>query len=218
MNYLISIIFSIFFLASCGLKQDPDFAKTDYGDLKTALHADITGSEKVIDDKDYKKIDRILEGISEEIESENILKSDILRGWYRTRSESDKKYGTPDSWIFIKEASGGKWMSPNAFDEDEILNEKDLCKKTAGIYHNSCLESSDSDCEYVSENYCQCTRTSKWKEGQGCILMSERGTYVAINSLELKQGWYYGLLNEKKLNTPTDWVWSENAKRSIWKK
>ncbi|HWS48510.1 MAG TPA: hypothetical protein VN174_00485 [Candidatus Methanoperedens sp.] len=37
-----------------------------------------------------------------------------------------------------------------------------------------------------------------------------------FSSQDLNQGWYWGLENQKKINTPTDWVFAEAGKSSCW--
>lgn len=215
MKYL-ALILSIIVLTACSEEQSPSLAKVPEKEVRVAMQADIvgtTGSSEV--EMDYERVDAILADISAQMHQPNVLKSDILRGWYMG-AKSDKKYGTPDTWIFVEDGINSKWISPNMLEDEDLIDNKQLCKQTAGTYYASCLESSDSDCEYVEESYCQCLASSKWKDGQGCVLTTERGSYVSINNSELEKGWYYGLPNEKKLNTPTGWVWVENGRESAW--
>jgi len=163
----------------------------------------------------YDEVEDQLSELRIKLSKPNILKDDIVRGWYLAL-ETEKKYGTPDNWIFIENGYDSKWISPNALDEKELVDNNLLCKGTAGNFVSSCLDSYDSKCEYVSESYCECSYGTKWKVDQGCIYSTEKGTYVAINAEDLEKGWYYGLPNEKKLNTPSSWIWLENGKRSVW--
>jgi len=165
---------------------------------------------------DYGAVDRMLADITFEMNQPNILESDIRRGWY-LGGQKEKKYGTPDTWIFVENGGDSKWMSPNAMDEGGIIDDRELCRETAGTYYPSCLESSDPDCEYVEVSYCDCLPGSKWKGEQGCILITARGSFVSVNNAELGQGWYFGLPNEKKLNTPSDWIWLEQGRDSVWR-
>jgi len=218
MKYLSLIIFSIFLLASCGGKQPADFADSGDEDVKIVLQADVmgaTGNSNL--GTDYAKVDRILADISAQMHQPNVLKTDILRGWY-LGGKSDKKYGTPDTWVFVDDGENSKWMSPNVLEEEDLIDNRQLCKETAGSYVASCMQTSDFDCEYVGESYCQCLSGTKWKDSQGCILSTERGSYVSINNSELEKGWYFGLPNEKKLNTPADWLWVEKGRESVWQK
>lgn len=218
MKYFSLIIFSAFLLASCGGKQPADFADAGARDVKIVLQADVMGAIGNSNlGTDYAKVDRILADISEQMHQPNVLKTDILRGWY-LGGESDKKYGTPDTWVFMEDGENSKWMSTNVLEEEDLIDNRQLCKQTAGSYVASCMQTSDSDCEYVGESYCQCLSGTKWKEGQGCILSTERGSYVSINNSELEKGWYFGLPNEKKLNTPADWLWVEKGRESVWQK
>ena len=218
MKYLISIIFFAFVLVSCGATQSSDVAQLQQKDVRVQLKADVTevvGASGL--DKDYERVDAILADIADQMHQPNILKSDILRGWYLGGREG-KKYGTPDTWIFVEKGGESKWMSPNIIDEGADVYDRQLCKATAGRYVASCLDSSDSDCEYVENSNCQCSSESKWKDGQGCIAITERGSYVSINNSELERGWYFGLPNQKKLNTPADWIWIEKGRESVWQR
>jgi hypothetical protein len=218
MKYLSLIIFSIIVLASCSGDQPAEFENIAEPDVKKAVQADVmgaTGSSEL--EVDYEKVDDILADISAQMHQPNILKSDILRGWY-LGAKSDKKYGTPDTWLFVEDGENSKWISPNILEEEELIDNRQLCKETAGRYIASCLQTSDQDCEYVDESHCQCLSETKWKDDQGCILVTEQGIYVSINSSELQKGWYYALPNQKKLNTPSDWIWVENGRESVWQK
>ncbi|MBN2306390.1 hypothetical protein JXD20_00180 [Candidatus Peregrinibacteria bacterium] len=218
MKYLGLILFSVFILTSCGGDKVDEFENIADPDLKEAIQADmmaIAGSSDYT--QDYEKIDDILADITAEMHQPDILKSDIIRGWY-LGGQSDKKYGTPDTWIFVEDGENSKWMSPNMLEEEFLIDDRQLCMETAGTYITSCLQTSAPDCDYVGESYCKCVEGSKWKDEQGCILVTERGAYVAINSEELEKGWYFGLPNEKKLNTPVDWIWVELGRQSVWQK
>ncbi|MBU0706091.1 hypothetical protein KJ657_04510 [Patescibacteria group bacterium] len=218
MKYPSLIIFSILVLASCGGDQPADFADTAKTDVKTLVQADVMGATDSADlHADYAKVDEILADISAQMNQPNILKSDILRGWY-LGGKSDKKYGTPDTWIFVDDGENSKWMSPNILEEEDLIDSRQFCRKTAGTYIASCLNTSDPDCEYVDESSCECLAGSKWMEGQGCLLVTERGSYVSVNNSELEKGWYFGLPNEKKLNTPADWIWVEKGRQSVWQR
>lgn len=212
------VILTFVILNSCSGGQAGNVARTMIQDGGKVASADIMGATKAPElDADYKKADERLAQISRELSQPNILKDDILRGWY-LGGKDDRKFGTPDTWIFVDDGENSKWISPNSIEEEDLIDGRELCRNTAGTYFASCLQTSDSDCEYVEQSYCQCLAGSAWKEGQGCILTTERGSLVAINSAELEQGWYPGLPNEKKLNTPNDWVWVEKGRESKWQK
>lgn len=184
----------------------------------TTLSANMVTSSSGSDlSVDYEAVDRKLAELRRQMNQPNILESDILRGWYLA-SESEKKYGTPDTWIFIEDGENSKWISPNALEEEDTIDDRRLCKGTAGTYISSCLKTAEAECEFVEASHCVCLEETKWKEDQGCILVSPRGTFVAINEKELAQGWYLGLPNQKKLNTPSNWKWIEDGKNSAWKK
>lgn len=165
----------------------------------------------------YKQMAELQANLSQAMEQPNILKEDILRGWYLS-SEENKKYGTPEDWVFVEDQSESKWMSPFLLEEADTLTDRMLCKLTAGQYTPSCLESSEVTCHYEVENTCQCSEGTAWKAGEGCILLGKRGGFMAINSTELEQGFYLGLPNQKKLNTPPGWSWKEEGKNSAWRR
>lgn len=213
MKYLALVIFSLLILTSCGGSQP----SADATDASAAVQADVMAAADPEYYVDYDRVDDILADISEQMHQPNILKDDILRGWYQA-SEAEKKYGTPDTWIFVEDGSNSRWMSPNLIDEGDLIDERQLCRQTAGSYTASCLESSDEDCEFVNESHCQCISGTAWKDAQGCIMVTEKGGFVSINNTEMAQGWYYGLPNQKKLNTPNTWTWTENSKQSMWHK
>jgi hypothetical protein len=223
MKYRVPILVTIVVLiavvlTSCSGRQSGNTAqKNTEGNGKMAqadIMAGTVGSEL---NTDYEKSDKLLADISRQLSQPNILKDDILRGWY-LGGKNDRKFGTPDTWIFFEDGENSKWISPNSIEEEDLIDGRELCRKTAGTYFASCLQTSDPDCEYVEQSYCQCLAGSAWNEKQGCILTTERGSFLSINSAELEQGWYLGLPNEKKLNTPSDWVWVEKGKESVWTK
>jgi hypothetical protein len=166
---------------------------------------------------DYGQVERQLAELRRQLAQPNILKEDIVRGWYLA-DRSEKKYGTPSGWIFVEDGDGSRWMSPHFMEEESLIDNRRLCERTAGKYLASCLDTADTECEYVTESHCECSYGTKWHEEQGCILTSEAGAYVAINQDELEKGWYSGLPNQKKLNTPVDWEWVEKGRDSAWMK
>ena len=211
-------IFSVIVLASCSGDQPADAPNASGQASREVLQADVMGASMGSDlNVDYDKLDDLLADITAQMHQPNILKDDILRGWY-VGGKSDRKYGTPNTWIFIEDGANSKWISPNVLEEEDLIDERQLCKQTAGSYLASCLETSDSDCEYIDESYCQCLSGNRWKDEQGCILFTEKGSFVAINNAELAQGWYLGFPNQKKLNTPSDWVWIEKGRQSVWQR
>lgn len=219
MKYLILVLLAALVLVSCSGGKSSEFENIAEPDVEKAVQADVMGAADSADSDlvDYERVDEILADISAEMHQPNILKSDVLRGWY-LGGKSDKKYGTPDTWVFVEDGENSKWMSPNMLEEEALIDDRQLCKETAGTYYASCLESSDSDCEYVGESHCQCLTGTKWQDGQGCIMVTKRGSFVSINNEELEKGWYFGLPNEKKLNTPSNWIWVEQGRDSVWQK
>jgi len=156
----------------------------------------------------------LLSEIDKEIDRPNITEEDIRRGWY-IGGEGDRKYGTPDGWIWKAAGKNSKWMSPNILTEIDHSKSESLCKKTAGRYIISCIDTESEDCEYVSETKCECIEGSKWKDDQGCIMLKD-GDFIEIEKEDLIRGWYQGLINEKKLNTPSNWIWQEAGQKSRW--
>ncbi len=216
MKKLVTLFFTLLLLSACGAngKDDSNLHPAD------SYQASMVGqsNEPIYESEvDYKKMQAMLSELNKEMNQPNILKDDVLRGWYLGQKD-EKKYGTPKDWIWIDDGENSKWVSPNSVEEVEIVDDRELCKDTAGTYKISCLDTTDSDCEYVPESYCHCSYLSKWKDHQGCILVNEDGLYVAINSQELERGWYHGLPSQKKLNTPSNWIWIEAGRDSIWSK
>lgn len=164
-------------------------------------------------------MDRLIEKINESLEQPTITVEEIERGWYYG-NEEEKKVGTPSSWIWIGEGAKSRWVSPNMIEEVEDIEIDELCRKTAGTFVISCIEREAENCEYIPQSKCRCLSGTKWVDDQGCILVDEladeEDQFIEIEPDELKQGWYFGLPNEKKLNTPTNWIWVENGMASRW--
>ena len=218
MKYLILILFPVFILTSCSGDKVDEFENIAFPDGEETVQAEAAGALGFSDyAADYEQLDAIRADITAQLYQPNILKSDILRGWY-LGGKGDKKYGTPDTWIFVEDGENSKWMSPSMLEEEVLSDDRLLCTETAGDYRTSCLQTSSEACEYVGESYCECGEGTRWKDGQGCILTTGRGSYAAVNSEELAKGWYFGLPNQKKLNTPADWVWTELGRKSVWQK
>ncbi len=163
-----------------------------------------------------KQIQRQLSQINRELARPNIAREELLRGWYYGL-ESEKKYGTPDSWIWQEEGKTGKWLTSDLLKERDFLAERLLCQQTAGLYFLSCLESESDQCEHVPQSSCRCTEGSGWAQEEGCLLLDEQGEFVPASAQELAQGWYYGLNSQKKKGTPPSWVWKEQGVHSVWR-
>lgn len=163
----------------------------------------------------YDALETFMADLSQDLDQPNILKQDILRGWY-LGNENEKKYGTPNTWIFQENGAQSRWISPNALDEAKVILENELCRDTAGQFKASCLDTAEDQCEYVGASYCECPQDTQWHGQQGCLLINEDGSFVALNAQELEQGYYWGLPNEKKFNTPENWLWTENGPQSAW--
>jgi hypothetical protein len=224
MRFFILIITSLILLTGCGTPSQIDGMPYDQasadqiskkpripntGDLKASV-LDVDAKDPEVDD-----MEELLEKIDEELNRPNITKEDIERGWYYG-SRHDMKYGTPGSWIWVGDSGESRWTSPNALEETDYFDARDLCTQTAGRYVISCLDTDIAGCEYVAKSWCYCSDGTKWYNEQGCILTDEEGEFVAISSDELRKGWYKGLPNQKKLNTPSSWIWIEGGQDSKW--
>lgn len=216
MKYLSLLFFSIVILSACGGVKNTKHPTYSLSNSSSILKASIVDSPQNSElEGDYKNMNQIFTDLKKKMDQPNILKEDIVRGWYLGKKE-ERKFGTPDTWVFKEDGLNSKWMSSDALGEGDLIDNQELCSQTAGNYVLSCLESSDTDCQYIKESHCECASGSSWKEEQGCILTTEKGSLVSINNAELEQGWYLGLPNEKKLNTPADWHWVERGKESVW--
>ncbi len=180
--------------------------------IQVAWLEKITEAKKPLLDLEQLKAD-----LSEDLDAPNILKEDILRRWYYGTKEQ-KKYGTPDEWVFVDDGDQSRWVSPDAIEESAQIDEKDLCKLTAGKFIESCFQSASASCRQIEKSHCECSEGSKWKAEQGCIMTNEDGIYISINQRELEQEFYLGLPNQKKLNTPGSWGWIEAGQNSAWRK
>ncbi|PIZ73913.1 hypothetical protein COY07_01415 [Candidatus Peregrinibacteria bacterium CG_4_10_14_0_2_um_filter_43_11] len=170
-------------------------------------------------DQDQKETDRLLAEIEKKVSQPTITQEDIERGWYYG-SADEKKVGTPKVWIWSKDEKQPRWMSQNAIEETVMVQVEELCERTAGMYVVSCIETDAEDCEYIPRSECRCAEGTLWNENQGCILAvkNEKGEekFVTITEKELTEGWYLGLPNQKKLDTPANWIWTDVAEDSRW--
>jgi hypothetical protein len=160
-------------------------------------------------------MDRLIDRINENVSPQNIMVQDIDRGWY-LGGKNDKKDGTPSTWIWVDKGKDSAWTSPSSLNETDDINLEKLCSSTAGAYAFSCIEREFSGCEHIANSLCRCPDQTQWNEKQGCILLGRDLKPIAISSSDLKRGWYYGLPNEKKLDTPANWVWIEGGQKSRW--
>ena len=221
MKRFLLVIIAIIFLAGCTSSSDGR-ASAKQQDKKpripkrtVAMQADLSGLKAIEDEDSELDMDRLIEKIDKSLERQTITAEDIERGWYYAKKD-EKKIGTPSSWIWIDEGLKSRWISPNAIEEADDMEIDELCRKTAGTFIISCVEREAENCEYISQSECRCLSDTKWVDDQGCILADEEGEFIKINSEELKRGWYFGLPNEKKLNTPINWIWVENGIDSRW--
>ena len=169
----------------------------------------------VLESSPQDETQQLLETIEEKIDQPNVLYEDIERGWYYGGLQ-DKKVGTPSTWVWVENGKSSRWMSPNAMEKEILVQADELCKDTAGTYVISCIENEAPDCEYIPASTCRCIEGAAWNEELGCILTDEKGEFVAIPDTELRRGWYSGLPNQKKLDTPFNWVWVDAGENSRW--
>lgn len=159
---------------------------------------------------------RLIEDINKSLGQDTITANEIEQGWYFA-AESDKKTGTPDSWVWVEDGGDSRWSNPNATEVMDEAEKSFLCAGTGGTYIISCIEQDIENCEYVAQSGCRCLEDTVWIENQGCILTDEAGKTVLISDDELLKGFYKGEMSSKKLNTPSAWVWFENSGDSQWK-
>jgi len=78
---------------------------------KVAPQKPVLIDQVVVKEENQALIDQLEASLLGQISQPDILKEDILRGWY-LGNENEKRYGTPDSWIFVEDGKQSKWMSP----------------------------------------------------------------------------------------------------------
>jgi len=221
MKKLLLVITAIFLLTACSSGQDLQAKKPKLPSKKPGIPSVKNLQANLLRSTDTASADepdmgRLVESINKNLELSNITGEDLERGWYYGK-EDERKFGTPGSWEWVEDGKNSRWVSPNAVDVIEDISDDELCRRTAGIYVISCVEREVPFCEYVTESECRCSDGSGWIEGQGCILMKDNGDFIKIQNEELKQGWYFGLPNQKKLGTPSSWEWIEAGKQSKWR-
>ena len=221
MKKILYILLSLFFLAACqggsadltGTSKPRIPQKRPSIPSGKILQANVLGTlNPTSDELDMK---RLLNTIDNNIRQPNISIIDIERGWYYGRKD-EKKTGTPSSWVWIDKGDQSVWSSPNTTDETDDVALDKLCESTAGSYAFSCVEREIATCEHIPKSLCRCSEGTRWVDEQGCILLNRNDEFVAVTTDDLKQGWYFGLPNEKRLYTPRNWLWLENGKQSRW--
>jgi hypothetical protein len=226
MKRLIIFFISAFILSACSSEdlsgtqastKKPRIPRTPVAQAN--MEADLLGSTKTqIADKDENE-DEYMKGllgrINQNLEQRNITLEDIDRGWYYG-SEDERKWGTPAAWIWVNEGSKSHWISPSALEQEKDMESDQLCRGTGGYYVISCVERDLPHCEHISTSECRCSDGTKWVDDQGCVVWSSDNGFVEITQDDIKQGWYLGTKNGKKLNTPTSWILSENGSNSRW--
>jgi len=98
----------------------------------------------------------------------NIAKEDILRGWYEAE-KTGKRYGTPENWVYSNENGKFMWGDPYVLKQAFNL-EKDRCHAEGGSYIESCVESTEVQCEFIESSHCSCPKGEKWDEKEGCMV------------------------------------------------
>ncbi|MBN2095866.1 hypothetical protein JW752_00505 [Candidatus Peregrinibacteria bacterium] len=209
MKRFIVLIIVLLFLSACGaepISMENGRQKKPRIPSGKSLQANVLSTTHYTE-KDTLDMDRLVDTINQNIKKPVITGEEIERGWYYGKKE-EKKIGTPSSWIWTDEGFKSRWISPNVAEDEDYLLLDDLCQSTGGVYAVSCVEHETPDCEFIPQSYCRCPGSSKWADDQGCIRTDEAGEWVLVTSDELKRGWYEGLSNEKKLNTPLSWIWA----------
>jgi hypothetical protein len=225
MKKVFLILISAFVLAGCdgGGAQISDIGgpKPRIPERKPAipsqkgLEANILGPSRFSDATDPASIRALIQRIDNNISPPDIAVQDIERGWYYGQ-KVDKKSGTPNSWIWVDKGKNSVWVSPSSLDETDDMDLDALCQETAGAYIFSCVEREFSGCEHVAKSVCRCPEDTQWIDKQGCILLGKNRKPVAISQDDLRRGWYLGLPDEKRLDTPANWTWNEAGKQSRW--
>lgn len=225
MKRLFLIIATIIFLTSCSSDNGDNMATETIkkpklpklpSSAQASLQANLLGSTKSITDtKNETDMDGLINRINQNLDQQNITLKDIDRGWYYG-SEDERKWGTPSTWIWVNEGENSHWISPSALEKTSDIETDTLCRKTGGYYIISCAERDLPHCEHIPKNICRCSDGTKWSKDEGCLLVDVEDKFIEINPEELKQGWYLGLNTQKKLNTPSTWILSENGKDSKW--
>ena len=229
MKRIIPILIALIFLAGCGggagqagstSKPRIPTAKTKPKLPQINLKADLLGSTRIKDENKAEKEDvdmgGLLDRIDRNLASENVTLEDIDRGWYYG-SEEERKWGTPQSWIWANEGAKSHWISMDALQKIRDMESDELCRGTGGYYVISCVERELPHCEHIPESKCRCAAGTDFVDDQGCIILDGSYEFISINSDELRQGWYFGQSNQKKLNTPSSWIWVDGGKKSRWR-
>ncbi len=229
MKHIIPILIVLVFLAGCGgsVNQVGNISKPRIPIAKTKpklpqlnLKADLLGSAHIKDEgkktKEEVDIGGLVDRIDRNLASKNVTLEDIDRGWYYG-SEEERKWGTPQSWIWVNEGVKSHWISTDAIQSTRDMKNDEFCRGTGGYYVISCIERELPHCEYIPKSKCRCSSGTDYVDEQGCILIDGGHEFISINSDELKQGWYFGQSAEKKLNTPSSWIWVDGGKKSRWR-
>ncbi len=214
MKRLALLIIALSILTACGGNRIADQGKKPRLPDAKSLQASVLSTTNHTE-KDNVDMERLLNTINKNLKKPAVTTEEIERGWYYAKKD-EKKVGTPDSWMWLDEGIKSRWISPSAIEEADYIKLDELCHETGGSYVVSCVEREADDCEYIPESECRCTGYSKLFDEQGCIRVDEDGEFIEIAPNDLKNGWYLGLPNEKKLNTPFSWTWVQSGKESRW--
>jgi hypothetical protein len=222
MNKLLLILISALLLVACGgsstvgqLDSKPKIPQKRPTVPQHQLAANVLGASEAESAQPMYDMGRVIDKINTNILPPNIAAEDIERGWYFA-DRNGRKIGTPDTWVFIERGGESVWSSPTSIEDNRSVDSEMLCKETAGMFIYSCAEHEGRGCENIPKNICRCSDQSAWVERQGCILTDEKGQFISINPTDSFRGWYLGLPNEKKLDTPSGWIWQDLGRKSRW--
>jgi hypothetical protein len=100
-------------------------------------------------------------------------------------------------------------------EEELLVRDRLICEDTGGHFVLSCLDTTELECDYVPESFCECAYDTEWVDQQGCILKKGEDL-IEFTEEDLVNGWYLGLNTQKKLNTPSEWLWEDRGGDSAW--
>ncbi|MBI5412573.1 hypothetical protein HZA43_05405 [Candidatus Peregrinibacteria bacterium] len=166
-------------------------------------------------EKETENSDGLLKTLNQDVTNPSITKEDLDRGWYLGQ-KYEKRYATPENWVWLNRGEQSVWMRPGAPLENPFEKDAGLCDATGGYYQYSCYDYQMPRCKYVGKSKCGCRKGTRWLDEQGCLLLNDVDDFVTITSDELKQGWYSGQQDQKKKDTPYGWQWLDQGVNSRW--
>lgn len=111
-----------------------------------------------------------------------------------------------------------KILSTVKFDEENKIN---CTTPRPEVCTEECIENPPYICGSDGKSYCTTCQACSNADVEWYIIQdSPCGEEIlSITTQELEQGWYWGSESQKKLNTPTDWIYCGNNSRSDkWQK